>query len=135
EGATLAQWLDEKPRSWREIVSEFRQAGLGLAAAHAVGLVHRDFKPANVLIGRDGRVRVVDFGLARAVDTVGEPMRLPDPDLSISKSPTPFDTVTRSGALLGTPTYMSPEQFRGEATDAKSDQFSFCVALYRALYG
>src|SRR2546430_15749014 len=62
-------------------------------------------------------------------------MRLPDPDLSISKSPTPFDTVTRSGALLGTPTYMSPEQFRGEATDAKSDQFSFCVALYRALYG
>ncbi|MDB4969566.1 MAG: serine/threonine kinase family protein [Myxococcales bacterium] len=132
DGTTLAQWLKAETRSWREVVDVFLQAGRGLAAAHAVGLVHRDFKPANALIGRDGRVRVVDFGLARSVDSSSDPLeRAP----STLQSPILQETVTRTGALLGTPTYMSPEQFLGMPTEAKSDQFSFSVAVYRALYG
>jgi tetratricopeptide (TPR) repeat protein/predicted Ser/Thr protein kinase len=138
DGTTLAAWLNEQPRPLREIVEVFVQAGRGLAAAHAVGLVHRDFKPANVLIGRDGRVRVVDFGLARSAgtndETDGAP-QVPNPAEATSPSPKPFVTITRSGALMGTPRYMSPEQLFGQPADAKSDQFSFCVALYRALWG
>src|SRR3954468_8020130 len=112
EGHTLRDWLAEKPRSWREIVEVFAAAGEGLATVHAAGLVHRDFKPTNVLVGRDGRPRVTDFGLVQD----GSP-------------------GTARGAIAGTPYYMSPEQFRGEPADARSDQFSFCVALFAALHG
>jgi len=113
EGKTLRQWLAEEPRSRREILGHFLAAGRGLAAAHAAGLVHRDFKPENVLIGRDGRARVVDFGLARAFgDAEGEEW----------------------GMVLGTPAYMAPEQLQGIATDVRSDQFGYCVSLYEALY-
>ncbi len=115
EGQTLAQWQREKVRSWREIVPLFLQAGAGLAAAHAAGLVHRDFKPDNVLIGSDGRVRVTDFGLARL-------------------SSTPVEPVAR-GAVVGTRAYMAPECLAGAPADERSDQFSFCVALHEALYG
>jgi tetratricopeptide (TPR) repeat protein len=131
EGTTLADWLKE-PRSWHEVLRVFREAGQGLAAAHAAGLVHRDFKPANVLVGRDGRARVTDFGLARPknqVDTAGEP-----PASWGSSSTLDLSALTQTGALLGTPVYMAPGLLRGEAADELSDQFSFCVALYEGLY-
>ncbi|MEZ4449932.1 MAG: serine/threonine-protein kinase [Nannocystaceae bacterium] len=138
EGTTLRGWLAAEPRSWREIVGVFVLAGRGLAAAHAMGLVHRDFKPTNVLVGDDGRVMVADFGLARALTsddssfldaTDREPI---SGGLAGSGSTQP---LTSRGAVLGTPGYMSPEQLMGEPADARSDVFSFCVALYEALYG
>jgi tetratricopeptide (TPR) repeat protein len=131
DGVTLAAWLEERPRSWREIVSVFLQAGRGLAAAHAVGVVHRDFKPTNALIGRDGRVRVLDFGLAHSSATGDTEPRAG----AAAASPPAIDGYVSTQKLAGTPTYMSPEQFLGLPADAKSDQFSFCVALYRALFG
>jgi hypothetical protein len=119
EGPTLRAWLATK-RSWDELADAFGQAGRALAAAHAAGVVHRDFKPDNVLLDRDGRVVVTDFGLARIL---GNDRRTP-PDLRVSAA----------GAILGTPAYMSPEQFRGEKADERSDQFSFAVALFEAAF-
>jgi tetratricopeptide (TPR) repeat protein len=135
QGKNLRQWMDEvaEPRFWREVVTVFSAAARGLAAAHAAGLVHRDFKPENIMLG-NGRVRVMDFGLAR-VDTETSP----DDGLAEVRTNTGrharLDPLTQSGAMPGTPAYMSPEQFRGQVADAQSDQFSFCVALYEALYG
>ena len=124
EGSTLRGWLQERRRAWRDIVAMFIAAGRGLAAAHAAGLVHRDFKPDNVLIGSDGRPRVSDFGLV--VEASGEaPVLEPAPD--------GVDVTTR-GTAAGTPAYMSPEQWSGRALDARSDQFAFCVALWEALF-
>jgi serine/threonine protein kinase len=126
-GQTLARWLSTESRSTREILDVFAAAGRGLAAAHQAGLVHRDFKPANVLVGGDGRVKVTDFGLAVTQAPSGSsasPAFLPR-----------LPKLTMTGTLLGTPAYMSPEQFSLRESDAKSDQFSFCVALYEALYG
>ena len=133
EGTTLADWLKE-PRAWQEILRVFVDAGRGLAAAHAAGLVHRDFKPANVLVGNDGRVRVTDFGLARSTHRVDASLE------SVARSSLPLEEgdselLTRTGALVGTPAYMAPEQLGGRSVDAHSDQFSFCVALYEALFG
>ncbi|PCC67314.1 Serine/threonine protein kinase [Nannocystis exedens] len=127
-GPTLREWLAAEPRSWREVLAVFRQAGEGLAAAHRQGVVHRDFKPANVILGDDGRVRVVDFGLAYLGD--GEAA----PELPAAGEPTDV-LLTQTGAVLGTPAYMAAEQFAGARGDAKTDQFSFCAALYEALYG
>jgi tetratricopeptide (TPR) repeat protein len=133
EGTTLADWLKE-PRPWREVLRIFLDAGRGLAAAHAAGLVHRDFKPANVLVGRDGRARVTDFGLARPASRVGALPRASTAQASVPREDT-LAPLTRTGALLGTPAYMAPEQLEGRGADALSDQFSFCVALYEALHG
>jgi tetratricopeptide (TPR) repeat protein/predicted Ser/Thr protein kinase len=128
DGVTLAAWLRQRPRSWREIADAFAVAGAGLQAAHRAGIVHRDFKPDNVLVGKDGRVCVTDFGLARRIGDGGGEAR--------GASPVALDlTATDGGLVVGTPAFMSPEQMRGEATDARSDIFSFCVALYFALYG
>ncbi|OJT26133.1 hypothetical protein BO221_09940 [Archangium sp. Cb G35] len=133
-GRTLRQWLAEAPRPWREVLSRFLLAGQGLAAAHAVGLVHRDFKPDNVLLGDDGQVRVTDFGLARAVLAPQTPPEPRDGEGPVRETP-PRGGDTITGVRLGTPAYMSPEQWRGLRADARSDQFSFCVALYEALFG
>ena len=136
DGGTLKQWLDRSPRSIPEILAVFIEAGRGLAAAHAAGLVHRDFKPDNVLVGIDGRARVVDFGLAR-----GQTGRNFDSD-SVDDSGTSSYTgsrldseLTAVGTVMGTPAYMAPEQHVGGPADAATDQFSFSVALYKALYG
>ncbi len=122
-GGTLADWLAQR-RTRREILAAFTAAGQGLAAAHREGIVHRDFKPSNVLVAKDGRVRVADFGLATAPDAREDGTR-PSGDLA----------MTSTGAILGTPTYMAPEQHRGEPATTQADQFAFCVALYQALYG
>ena len=133
EGITLREWLASRPRSWRDVVDAFLRAGDGLAAAHAAGIVHRDFKPDNVLIDRRGRVRVGDFGLALLDrDDDGPPEAAPAP----GPGPVADATLTASGAVLGTPAYMAPEQHAAaRAIDARADQFAFCVALYEALYG
>jgi len=127
-GGTLGQWLAKQPRATSAILAMFAQAGRGLAAAHDAGLVHRDFKPSNVLVDDDGRVLVTDFGLARPVigGAAGTFASVP------AASPA---AVTNPGQLAGTPAYMAPEQHAGDTIDARADQFSFCVALWRALYG
>ena len=109
EGGTLARWLAEKPRGRAAILDAFIQAARGLEAAHEAGIVHRDFKPQNALVGRDGRVRVADFGLALPAE--------------------------HRGSRSGTPGFMAPEQQRGEAADARADVYSLCVALRDALAG
>ena len=129
-GGTLRSWLLAETRDAATILDAFWQAGEGLAAAHDAGLVHRDFKPTNVLIDA-GRPRVTDFGLAQDASSG---TTLSDDGLAAA-SETTVVARTRTGALMGTPAYMSPEQFRGVATDARSDQFSFCIALVEGLVG
>ncbi len=137
EGATLRDWIDTE-RAWPEIVDAFVLAGRGLASAHAAGLVHRDFKPDNVLIGNDGRVLVMDFGLARQAAMRTGPVASRLEEMRSASSSGGGETrdlnLTRTGAMLGTPAYMAPEQHRGEPIGPHADQFSFCVALYEALY-
>ncbi len=134
DGKTLSQWNRDTSPSWSQLLSMLIQAGRGLTAAHRAGVIHRDFKPANVMVGADGRARVLDFGLAR--DAMSDGL---DPDGTPTRGS--FDgfglgpVLTEVGSVMGTPTYMSPEQFLGEDIDARSDQFSFCVAAYRLLYG
>jgi serine/threonine protein kinase len=135
EGDTLRRWRAAQHRTHAEILEVYERAGSGLAAAHEAGLVHRDFKPDNVLVGRDGRVRVTDFGLARTVDRAdAQAPRSAIDAAEGSAGDAVTITLTRNGTLLGTPGYMAPEQLRGGAADARSDVFSFCVALYEALY-
>jgi tetratricopeptide (TPR) repeat protein len=164
EGSTLGYWMQAQTRSLADVLEAFIAAGRGLAAAHEKELVHRDFKPENVMVAADGQVRVMDFGLARlAADRLKVPSEatpLPAPVILLPDDPNDgpstrvlgsmagarppgvtmsveaFDSkLTRAGTIIGTPAYMSPEQFRGERADARTDQFSFCVALYEAVYG
>jgi tetratricopeptide (TPR) repeat protein len=125
-GGTLSRWLST-PRPWQEIVRMFAAIGRGLAAAHTVGLIHGDFKPPNVLLDDDGVPKVVDFGLARRKDLHGDGVQLPG---AVPR----HDESTRVGLVRGTPAFMAPEQLCGDPLDARTDQFAFCVALWRALY-
>ncbi len=140
DGHTLRAWLAARERAVDEILAAFAQAGRGLAAAHAAGLVHRDFKPDNVLVseGRDGqrRVQVLDFGLAKPVDREDrlELSTGAHPVASLAGEDSLRADLTQTGAIMGTPAYMAPEQHRGQPTDARTDQFAFCVALWEALY-
>ena len=126
DGEDLQRWLSHTAVSWREVVEAFVQAGRGLAAAHAIGIVHRDFKPANVLRRHDGRVMVADFGLAVPSST-GQQSTRSDDEGRVDRS------ATRRRA--GTPLFMAPEQHDGAPADARSDQYSFCTALYLAFHG
>ncbi len=130
DGRTLREWLRESPRSWRAVVDVFVQAGRGLVAAHGVQLVHRDFKPTNVLVDRAERVRVTDFGLAR-MHGASDATSSGDVDLCAPSDP----SLTATGVIVGTPAYMAPEQHMAGAADPRSDQFSFCVALFEAVHG
>ena len=134
-GKNLAEWVEEREPTWQQILEVYLQAGDGLAAAHASGLVHRDFKPSNVMIGRDGRVRVLDFGLARQHDEAEPPPAEGIPQAALDRTIDPSRPLTHDGAVLGTPAYMPPEQHAGETADARSDQWSYCAALYESLQG
>ncbi|NBD08271.1 tetratricopeptide repeat protein [Corallococcus sp. c25j21] len=130
EGITLAEWM-KQPHPWQDVLRVFLEAGKGLAAAHAAGLVHRDFKPANILLGKDGRVFVTDFGIARLFQEEEAAAREEHAEAPVA----PAGQLTRTGQLLGTPAYLAPELVRGQRADARSDEFSFCVALHEALFG
>ncbi len=112
DGPTLASWLAAEPRHWRHVLALFLAAGRGLAAVHAARLVHRDVKPANILLGSDERPRLADFGLTMSVDE-------------------PREAFSRTS---GTPGYMAPEQSAGERADQKTDQYSFALSLHEALW-
>ncbi len=142
-GGTLKEWLAAETRPWPEVVRVFLQAGEGLVAAHARGLVHRDFKPDNVIFHADGRAKVTDFGLVGKADALAE--RKPTQQdmgtfeqIELLMSSEGFDMtapITRTGALMGTPAFMAPEQFLARKIGAEADQWAFCVALYWALFG
>ena len=131
EGVTLDVWLARQRPDPPAILDVAFQAGRGLAAAHAAGIVHRDFKPANVIVGSDGRARVVDFGLARSF-AGGE---RPTAEEARGVASVLDTALTRAGGRPGTPRYMSPEQREGRPVDARSDQYAFCVVLFEALAG
>ncbi len=135
EGQTLTQWLGERDREWREIVEVFVAAGRGIQAAHAAGIIHRDLKPDNLMIGRDGRVRVLDFGLARAAGGPRtEDATIESADGGWSPANSLELQLTAPGLVMGTPMYMAPEQHMGRTVDERSDVYAFCVALWEAVY-
>lgn len=137
-GRTLSAWQAEEARPWRAVVELYARVGAGLSAAHEAGLIHRDFKPDNVLVGDDGRPRIIDFGLARAgaEPAAGVDTEVDDAALRAESGSGPLDSpLTRDGSFLGTPAYMSPEQMKGRDVGPASDQFAFCLALYEALFG
>ena len=128
-GQTLRRWCSAAGRTHREVIDVLLQAARGLAAVHDAGLVHRDVKPENVMIGDDGRVRLMDFGLAR-----GDPHEQPRTSPNVELGPAAVQ-ITRSGAIAGTPAYMAPEQWSGGDVGTAADQFAFCVMAWEALYG
>lgn len=137
-GTTLRHWLQARERPWEEIVRVFLDAGAGLAAAHRAGLIHRDFKPGNVLVDEEGRARVLDFGLARiagALPSTEDGAGGPDAGVEEEPASALTEALTRTGHLVGTPLYMAPEQHRGGELDERTDQFAFFVSLSEALFG
>ncbi len=138
EGPTLRTWLSERPRAAMDVIRVYLQAAYGLAAAHEAGIIHRDFKPDNVLIGRDGRPRVMDFGIAalsEASASIDSPAGSLVGDLAALPHAAQRSAVSvLNSGIIGTPDYMAPEVLRGERATAESDQWAFCMALYRAVY-
>ncbi|MBL4684119.1 MAG: serine/threonine protein kinase, partial [Nannocystaceae bacterium] len=132
EGTTAREW-QKQGHAWQDVVRLYIEVGQGVAAAHAVGLVHRDLKPDNVLVGDDGRVRVADFGLARLAGPATQSESTAS--LSTARSDISLADITRTGSIVGTPAYMAPEQFMGEELDGRADQFAYCISLFEALYG
>ncbi|MFP2932265.1 protein kinase domain-containing protein [Pyxidicoccus sp. 3LG] len=131
-GGNLREWLLQSSRSWREVVDVFVQVGRGLEVAHAHGLIHRDLKPDNLLVGEDGRARLTDFGLVLQASGTQAPR--PEPAVVGAASGALDVKLTRPGRIMGTPAYMPPEQLAGRTVDALSDQFSFCASLFEALF-
>ncbi|HVR01710.1 MAG TPA: serine/threonine-protein kinase, partial [Polyangia bacterium] len=137
DGMTAMRWRATRNPSWKEVLRVFIEAGEGIEAAHAADLIHRDFKPENVMVTREGKVRVMDFGLARTMERITEDV---PPDAADGDGPTlpsirqAESRLTNEGNVVGTPAYMPPEQYLG-VTDERSDQFSFCVSLYECVYG
>jgi eukaryotic-like serine/threonine-protein kinase len=136
DGLTLSDWLAQRPRAWPEVLGVISAAGRGVAAAHEAGLLHRDLKPDNIMISVDGRVRVMDFGLARTPKQQGggASMALEDTGLQPKLEALALQ-MTQTGALIGTPAYMAPEQLLGQEVGPAADLFSLCVTLWEALYG
>lgn len=132
DGVTFKEWLAAAPRSVDDILTTLGRAGAGLAAAHDAGLVHLDVKPTNVVVGDDGRVRVVDFGLARPPT---ETSRRSSDEFAFPRAGRLGERLTEDGSVLGTPGYIAPEVLRGRAADGRADQFSFCVTAWEALFG
>lgn len=131
EGTHLGQWLRDKKPDRQQILDVFLQAGRGLAAAHRHGLVHRDFKPGNVMVRADDqRALVLDFGLARSAHAGDES----DANELLDSPRQLHQQLTQAGSVMGTPAFMAPEQWQG-TTSAAGDQFSFCASLYTALCG
>jgi serine/threonine protein kinase len=130
DGWTLKGWLSKEKRNWRTVCRVLLAAGAGLAAAHRAGLIHRDFKPDNILIAKDGSVKVADFGLARPAD--GGPV---NPDERTGASVSIYSSeVSVEGQVVGTPAYMAPEQMIGAPADERADQYAFCVTLYESIF-
>ena len=140
EGTTLTEKL-QQPHAPAAVLDLLLPAARGLIAAHEIGLVHRDFKPDNVMVGDDGRLLVMDFGLARRDGDTGpseaaaEVSQVTDVQVSAALGDSIDNHITRAGAVMGTPAYMAPEQFKGGAVDERADQFAFCIVLWEALYG
>ncbi|WAS92929.1 serine/threonine-protein kinase [Nannocystis punicea] len=133
-GMSLDAWMRRRDRSWREVLAVFVQAGRGLQAAHAASIIHRDFKPHNVLVGDDGSVKVLDFGLARAAEHAGSDELAITTQSGESAGHALMVPLTQTGAIMGTPAYMAPEQHEGRPASAASDQFAFCISLYEGVY-
>jgi serine/threonine protein kinase/tetratricopeptide (TPR) repeat protein len=134
-GQTLGDWASAAARSHAELIDKWLAVGRGLAAIHDAGLIHRDIKPSNVLVGDDGRVRIVDFGLVKAIDTQRDPEEIEQPTLEGSGDHLSNSHLTEVRGFLGTPGYAAPEQQDGRQVDGASDQYSFCVGLWEALCG
>jgi tetratricopeptide (TPR) repeat protein len=133
-GQTLTGWLDTDTRTLEQRLAVLRAAGEGLVAIHSAGLVHRDFKPDNILIDSEQRVRVTDLGIATAIGDQ-QPMPSSDPAIPLTSTPSLKERITMTRSLIGTPAYMAPEQLAGELADARADQFSFCITVYECVFG
>ena len=135
EGRTFREWLDHEDPGIPAILDHYMAAGRGLEAAHAAGVMHRDFKPENVLLGHDGRVRVADFGLARSTRGTDSYQTLENQTPGLRDALAAGPELLATMGISGTPAYKALEQHFGRPTDPRADQFAFCVALWEAVYG